>query len=293
MFINFFTARHSIGECPSGVRQRACACADVWKCEWMSPCERVSAPENGEAGGCSCAGEGVWVMLAISSAALFVLIPVLALLKAVCKYMLRKTNDIWLGDQTSIQYINKCMETEAQIVCTELFPLLCLFLFPDPPMENRRNCPVALLMMLNVFNCVCVCVNKCVCLLKWVACAPLVICRSFSLYISLLNVHRWCGYSYGNEWTALWLKCWEERAQKEKRKGGRERGCSKCQQGFSWLYSLDFAVAEDWNVWIAVGVYLRVCWYTRLVATSKACDLRDGAVTQHSLREKEGKLDGA
>ena len=185
MFINFFTTCRSIGECPSG-GQAACLCVHwcvkVWMSVSMWMCERAGKMERRE---CSGAGEGVWVMLAISSAALFVLIPVLALLKAVCKCMLRKTNDIWLGDQTPIQYINKCMETEAQIVCTELFPLLCLFLFPNPPMENRRNCPVALLMMLNVFNCVCVCVNKCLCLLKWVACVPLVICRSFSLYVSV------------------------------------------------------------------------------------------------------------
>lgn len=57
--------------------------------------------------------------LPISFAAFFVLIHVLALLKAVCKCTLRKTNDIWMKSAPT-RYINERMENSSRLFALAL-----------------------------------------------------------------------------------------------------------------------------------------------------------------------------
>lgn len=154
----FFTVCHSIGECPYGpyLGQARCLCArscvKVWMTDsmWMCECGKDQKGRN------VCV---VSVGIVISFSEFFVLIHILFSLKAVCKCTLTKTNNIRVK-LIPIQFINKCMETAAQVVV--VYETLFLHLplsISSPPTVNRRNCPVALLMQLNMFNCVCICLN--------------------------------------------------------------------------------------------------------------------------------------
>lgn len=58
-----------------------------------------------------------------------------------CMQMCSLENKWYKSEIHPMQYINKCMETPAQIVCTKLVPLLCLFPFPHPLWWTDRNCP--------------------------------------------------------------------------------------------------------------------------------------------------------
>ncbi len=79
----------------------------------------------------------VWVMLTISFAAFFVLIHVLALLKAVCKCTLRKTNDIWVKSTPHSTLIN-VWKQQHRLFAQNSCPSSAFFYFLTPYGEQTE-----------------------------------------------------------------------------------------------------------------------------------------------------------
>lgn len=101
-------------------------CVNVWMSVPTWSCERA------EVFGCV-----FWVMLTISFTPLFVLFHVLALLKAVCKCALWKTNDIRVKSTPCSTLIN-VWKQQRRLLAQNSFPSSAFFHFPTPCGEQTE-----------------------------------------------------------------------------------------------------------------------------------------------------------
>lgn len=124
------------------MKGRQCAkCVKVWMdvSMWMCECakNKNEKPNEAEMFGWWVVRVYVWVMLTISFTAFLVLICILALLKAVCKCTLRKTNDIWVKSTPHSTLIN-VWKQQHRLFAQNSFPFSAFFYFLNPYGEQME-----------------------------------------------------------------------------------------------------------------------------------------------------------
>lgn len=145
--------------------QAVCICVDVWKREWKCPCECANVLKKEKA---QMSGRFAGVCLCAELADAHNVIHCILCFNSYPCFAQGYTANACLGKQMIYEWNHPPYSLlmniwqQQQIVCIKLFPLLCLFYFLTPYGE-QTELPLALLMQLNMFNCVCTCVNKCVC----------------------------------------------------------------------------------------------------------------------------------